>query len=125
LPAFAQPAAELSRPRVIDGDTLEDTATGERIRLENIDTPETNDRARCEAEREAGNRATNEARHLISSAHEITISRTGRSDVYGRTIAFVTVDGRDYGQHMMDAGLARPWRGHREPWCGPNGELRE
>jgi endonuclease YncB( thermonuclease family) len=44
-------------------------------------------------------------------------------DQYGRTLAFVRIDGRDYGEIMIERGLARPWRGRREPWCGGHGEL--
>lgn len=110
------------RARVIDGDTIENTATGERIRLANIDTPETGERAQCAAERDAGERATREARNLISTS-TVSVDPTGRVDSYGRTIARVRVDGRDMGRILIDRGLARPWRGRREPWCGEDGEL--
>lgn len=110
------------RARVIDGDTIENTITGERIRLANIDTPETGARAQCAAEREAGERAEREARGLVSTA-TVSVERTGRVDSYGRTIARVRVDGADMGRILMDRGLARPWRGHREPWCGEDGQL--
>jgi endonuclease YncB( thermonuclease family) len=108
--------------RVIDGDTIENTATGERIRLANIDTPETGERAQCAAEREAGERAERAARNLISTS-TVTVDPTGRVDSYGRTIARVRVDGQDMGRILIDRGLARPWRGRREPWCGDHGEL--
>lgn len=110
------------RVRVIDGDTIEDLGTGERIRLPNIDTPETGERAQCRAERQAGEAATRAARE-ITSGSIVTVQRTGRIDQYGRTIGFVLVDGRDLGVTLMERGLARPWRGRREPWCGPDGRL--
>lgn len=110
------------RARVIDGDTIENTVTGERIRLPNIDTPETGDRAQCSAERDAGERAKRAARALLSTA-TVTIDPTGRTDAYGRTIAYVRVDGRDLGRILIERGLARPWRGHREPWCAADGAL--
>ena len=56
--------------RVIDGDTYQDMNTGERVRLENIDTPETGPRARCTAERNLGNRATQQARSFITNARQ-------------------------------------------------------
>ncbi|MCC6789674.1 MAG: thermonuclease family protein [Hyphomonadaceae bacterium] len=121
--AAQEPVAAGIDLRVIDGDTVEVRGGGERIRLENIDTPETGDRARCAAEREAGVRATAEARRLVNGAGNIDIRRTGRTDQYGRTIGWVSVDGRDLGRLLIEAGLARPWRGRREPWCGPSGEL--
>lgn len=125
--AHGEPSlAETGRPanwRVIDGDTYEDLDSGERYRLENIDTPETGPRAHCVAERELASRATQRARALITSADEISVRRTGRRDRYDRIIALVQVDGRDLGELMIADGLARPWRGRREPWCGANGEL--
>ena len=39
---------------------------------------------------------------------EVTIHRQGR-DAYGRTLARVTVDGRDAGQYLVKLGLARRW----------------
>src|SRR5690606_26543787 len=105
------------------GDTFEDLATGERYRLENIDTPETGPRARCVAERQLGARATEQARAFITSARALEVRRTGRIDRYDRVIAFVEIDGRDLGELMIARGLARPWRGRREPWCDASGNL--
>jgi endonuclease YncB( thermonuclease family) len=116
-------AARPAHWRVIDGDTFEDLDTGDRYRLENIDTPETGPRARCSAERELGDRATARARAFISSAQSLDVRRTGRIDRYDRIIAFVRIDGRDLGELMIAEGLARPWRGRREPWCDAGGNL--
>jgi endonuclease YncB( thermonuclease family) len=107
--------------RAIDGDTIEIVGTGERIRLPNIDTPETQDRAHCAAERAAGERAKYEMIGLIANA-PVQLQRTG-TDIYGRTLAYVRVDGKDVGQILIERGLARPWRGHREPWCNADGKL--
>src|SRR5262245_16537052 len=102
-------ASQTASWRVIDGDTFQDMTSGERFRLENIDTPETGPRAHCSAERELGDRATQEARVLIAGAHQIDVRRTGRLDRYDRVIAFFVVDGRDLGELMIAQGLARPW----------------
>ncbi len=115
--------AETPRIRVIDGDTLEDMGADITYRLVNIDTPETGPRARCVAERDLGDRATRQARALISSADDVELRSTGRIDRYGRTIAFVLIDGRDLGETLIAEGLARPWRGRREPWCDASGNL--
>ncbi|MGD9965230.1 MAG: thermonuclease family protein [Hyphomonadaceae bacterium] len=108
---------------MIDGDTYQIQSNGERIRQANIDTPETGGREHCDAERQAGERATSEARRLLNSAEHISVRRTGREDQYGRTIGFVSVDGRDIGDILIERDLARPWRGHREPWCAASGQL--
>ena len=109
--------------RVIDGDTIENAATSERIRVANIDTAETGDRARCALERRHGDRAKREVRIMIASAASVSVRRTGRIDNYGRTVAFVLIDGHDLGRLLVEAGLARPWRGRRQPWCAADGAL--
>jgi micrococcal nuclease len=109
--------------RVIDGDTIEDMRADITYRIVNIDTPETGPRAQCTAERELGNQATRQARALISAAADLELRPTGRVDRYGRTIAFVVLDGRDLGETLIAEGLARPWRGRREPWCDAGGNL--
>lgn len=109
--------------RVIDGDTFEDRNTGDRYRLVNIDTPETGGRAACAAERQLGDRATRQARALITGAENLDVRRTGRIDRYDRIIAFIEIDGRDLGELLIADGLARPWRGRREPWCDASGNL--
>lgn len=109
--------------RVIDGDTIENTATSERIRVANVDTAETGDRARCALERRHGDRAKREVRTMIASAEAVSVRRTGRIDNYGRTVAFVLIDGQDLGRSLTEAGLARPWRGRRQPWCAADRAL--
>jgi micrococcal nuclease len=109
--------------RVIDGDTIEDMRADITYRIVNIDTPETGSRAQCTAERELGNQATRQARALITAARDLELRPTGRIDRYGRTIAFVVIDGRDLGETLIAEGLARPWRGRREPWCDAGGNL--
>ena len=100
--------------RVIDGDTL---ALGdERIRIENIDTPESGSRAACASERRRANQATRYARHLLDQTRSVRVIRTG-VDRYGRTLAQVQLDGWDMGQAMRDDGHARQWSGRRRPWC--------
>jgi len=131
LTARGEPSAEVTpisatqaNWRIIDGDTFEDLDTGDRYRLENIDTPETGGRARCTAERQLGDQATRQARAFITNARSLDVRRTGRVDRYDRIIAFIQIDGRDLGEMMMIAeGLARPWRGRREPWCDASGNL--
>lgn len=120
--AFETPIP-LTAPWVIDGDTIDDRATGVRYRLANIDAPETGDNAKCFRERARGEMARWEAIRLVRSAAVVSVRRTWRTDIYGRRIAFVLVDGRDLGRLLVIRGLARPWKGQREPWCGPRGGL--
>ena len=102
----------------VDGDTV--VIAGERIRVANIDTPEIH-HALCDAERRLGQIAKRRAQQLLDFGR-IVIKRgdpgTGRlKDRYGRILATITVDGRDFGAIMIEEGLARPWVGKRQPWC--------
>jgi len=113
----------LTRFRVVDGDTLRNLLSGVVYRLENIDSPETEDRAKCYRERRHGERAKVEALRILQAAVRIEVRPTGEIDKYGRTIAFIDVDGQDFGELMIERGLARPWKGQPQVWCGPEGGL--
>lgn len=102
---------------VTDGDTFRLT-TGERIRIADIDAPETHrGQAKCANEIERGLAASARLRAMIEH-RTVSFERTGRS--YDRTVATVSVGGRDLGQMLVDSGAARPWlRHHPKPdWCG-------
>lgn len=121
--SVAQAPHLLRNPWIVDGDTLDDRATGIRYRLENIDAPETDDRAACDAERYMGNRAKWEAVKIVRGAQSVIAAPTGKIDAYGRVVARITVDGHDLGDVMIASGLALPWNGQRESWCGKGGNL--
>lgn len=121
--AFLLPGKPVKRLCVVDGDTVDDPETGIRYRLANIDCPETDDRARCYRERTRGEQAKGAAEIIFSAAQDIELRPTGKIDRYGRTVAFIRVDGRDYGELMIEKGFAQPWNGRRESWCGPGGGL--
>ncbi len=99
--------------RAVDGDTL--VFGKERIRIKNIDAPETHP-CRCALECDLGGKATVFTQLAVDTS-TVTVERRERKDRYGRTIARVYVDGRDLGEMLIEAGLARKWRGRREPWC--------
>ena len=101
---------------VIDGDTFR-LESGERIRIAGIDTPETQKgQAKCHAEIVLGRSATAYARTLLDGRH-VTIMRVGRS--YNRTVAKVTLAGRDVGSDLVASGVARWWprRAAKPIWC--------
>jgi endonuclease YncB( thermonuclease family) len=101
---------------VIDGDTFR-LESGERIRIAGIDAPETQaGQARCRAEIALGRAATARARMLLDGRN-VTVMRVGRS--YNRTVARVTLGGRDVGSELVATGVARWWpRWQRKPdWC--------
>jgi len=101
---------------VTDGDTFR-LESGERIRIANIDAPETHaDQAKCRAEIALGEASAERARALLDH-RTVTFVRVGRS--YNRTVARVTLDGRDLGETLIAMGAARPWPHHapKPDWC--------
>lgn len=99
---------------VHDGDSIR--CGGERIRIANIDAPELPGSAKCEGRRSPyancdfakGYRARDALRAFLATG-PIQVQRLG-PDRYGRTLARVTVNGRDAGEYLVRLGLARWWR---------------
>ncbi len=110
-------------PRVVDGDTIDDQATGIRYRLASVDAPETGKRAGCYSERKLGEMSKAETTEIVGAAKLIEARPTGRIDAYGRTVAYLYVDGVELGDILVRRGLARPWRGDRKHWCGRRGGM--
>ncbi|MAO03555.1 MAG: nuclease [Citromicrobium sp.] len=108
--ALCLPPPEVRQNCIVDGDTL--WHGREKIRLADIDAPEL--AGKCDAERWLAIRARDALLAMLQGGYHI--QRTG-TDRYGRTLARLTVDGRDVGTVLVSMGLARPWRGRREGWC--------
>ncbi|MBZ0148153.1 MAG: thermonuclease family protein [Pseudorhodoplanes sp.] len=99
---------------VVDGDTI--WVDGEKIRLDSINAPEV--QGRCDRERVLAARATERLSGLLS-ADAFEIARKGK-DRYDRTLARVTISGRDVGTTLIGEGLAHAWHGQKRSWCsGP------
>lgn len=105
-----------ARMVAIDGDTLIETVTMERIRLENVDAPEL--RARCPEEAHLAQRAKEFVAFMLAR-HGGIVHPVGRVDRYGRTLALVEIRGHgDLGRMLIDAKLARAYHGgKRAGWC--------
>jgi endonuclease YncB( thermonuclease family) len=89
------------------------------VRLVGLDAPELHP-ARCDAERELGERARDRLVALLTAAESITIEIVGRRrDKYGRLLGRVLADGRDVAGILIAEGLARPYsgKGKRKGWC--------
>jgi endonuclease YncB( thermonuclease family) len=97
--------------RVWDGDSIRIGA--ESVRIANIDAPEID--GRCDYETRLAQRAKARLAAILAGG-KVVITRH-KIDKYRRTLAFITVDGRDVGDQLVAAGLARTWTGRREPWC--------
>jgi len=74
--------------RVLDGDTVEISGTGERIRVEGMDSPETAKHWKGEAAQRGGDAATEDLRRFAE--HGVTITRAGEKGVFGRTLATIS-----------------------------------
>jgi len=99
---------------VVDGDTFR--MGGVRIRLADIDAPETHP-PRCPEEARLGAAATRRLQALLNQG-PVTLERAGRdTDRYGRKLRIVTRGGVSLGDRLVDEGLARRWEGRRLPWC--------
>jgi endonuclease YncB( thermonuclease family) len=113
----------LREPWVVDGDTIDDRSTGVRYRFANIDAPETGENAKCINERRQGDIAKAVVIGIVRRAKTVSVRATWRKDRHGRRVAYVYADGADIGETLVSRGLAAPWRGRREKWCGVNGGL--
>lgn len=111
---------------IIDGDTV-GLPGGERVRIFNIDAPETR-RSRCMAELVAGLDAKERLAQLLRGG-PVEVNRceaSGRCrDRYGRTLARLSAGGRDVGGVLVAEGKALAWatgpaaRADRVTyWCG-------
>lgn len=119
-------AVDGNRIVIIDGDTV-GLPGGERVRILNIDAPETRG-ARCEAELVAGLKAKERLAELLRG-RPIEVTRceaSGRcADRYGRTLARLSAGGRDLGEVLVAEGRALPWatgpaarQSRVAYWCG-------
>lgn len=104
-----------SAVRVVDGDTF--WVGGDKIRIADIDTPETHP-PRCAEEAKLGEKATRRLAVLLDEG-PFELQPIGGRDVdrYGRKLRIVTRNGRSLGDMLVAEGLARTWTGRREPWC--------
>lgn len=98
---------------VHDGDTIR--CGTERVRLLAIDAPEMRGSPKCIDPKRNGwcdfalAVKSRDALRLLLSRGPVQIERRG-IDRYGRTLAAVMVNGVDAGAHLVQLGLAKPWR---------------
>jgi len=99
---------------VVDGDTI--WLKGEKIRIADIDAPETHD-YQCASEKDLGDQATRRLEELMESG-TITLRTIDRDeDSYGRKLRIVLVNGESVGAALVNEGLARYYGRGRQPWC--------
>ena len=111
----------VKQAHVVDGDTLDNRATGELFLIANADAPQVG--AACVAENKLALRARGAARRLVYGARQVSVRRVSGGDPSGRVFAYVSVDGRDLGEALIQSGYARPRRDAPAPWCDAAGRL--
>lgn len=107
------PATGVRISCVHDGDTLH--WRGEKMRLENVNTPELD--GKCEYERKLAIRARDRLLVLLNSGR-VTYTSYGYDRMQKpRLLVRISVNGVDVGSTLIREGLARVWDGKRHPWC--------
>lgn len=99
---------------VVDGDTF--WFGGEKIRIADIDTPETYP-PKCAQEAALGAAATARLQALLNEGAFSLDAADRDTDRYGRKLRIVTRGGDSLGGALVDEGLARWYAGGRRSWC--------
>ena len=101
---------------MVDGDTF--WMAGTKIRIADIDTPETHP-PRCPREARLGRAATLKMQALLNAGPFTLVPIKRDVDRYGRKLRLVERDGESLGAVLVSHGLARRYGGgKRSPWCG-------
>lgn len=118
MPATILALALCASPAVHDGDTIR--CGVERVRIMNIDAPELPGSSRCDPRHLRGGAnpswcdydkgfASRDALITFIARGQVMLERHG-TDRYGRTLAKITVNGRDAGAYLVSQGRARWWQ---------------
>lgn len=99
---------------VVDGDTF--WIDGRKVRIADIDTPETHP-ARCAEEAVLGAAATRRLQAWLNAGPFELIAIDRDTDRYGRQLRIVTRGGASVGDTLVGEGLARPYGSGRRAWC--------
>ena len=102
-----------------DGDTcyVMIDGTKAKIRLLELDTPEIS-KPKCEAELELGLEARDYLNNLIANASSVEIKTDYQKDYFGRTLAYLIIDGEDASAKIRSNNLGVVYeRGNKKDWC--------
>jgi endonuclease YncB( thermonuclease family) len=99
---------------VVDGDTV--WITGQKVRIAGIDAPETHE-PKCPREAVLGKASADRLQALLNSGTVTATSADRDRDPNGRLLRHLAVNGRDVGDSLVAAGLARRYGGAKKAWC--------
>ncbi|MFC3075468.1 thermonuclease family protein [Shinella pollutisoli] len=100
---------------VLDGNTI--LYAGRKVRLADIDAPAIAE-ARCDAERLKGGDAKLRLREILNEGGVTLAAVKGAGARTGAAPHLVLGNGRSVGARLVGEGLARPWTGRHQSWCG-------
>ena len=110
--------------RVVDGDTIQTIFTLPsplhkiKIRIRDIDTPESTYRAKCPSEKTRGKKATEYLKYLLKGARTIILTNYKWDKYGGRVTATVYYKNINIGQKMINSGHAMSYDGGKKAsWC--------
>jgi endonuclease YncB( thermonuclease family) len=113
--------------KVVDGDTVKfrvnflpkELVPSLLVRVIGIDTPEKAPRAQCPAEAALALKATEFTKQAVGTAKKVEVTLLGWDKYGGRVLGHILVDGKDLGEQLIAAGLARAYAGDKKKsWCG-------
>lgn len=99
---------------VVDGDTL--YYRGQKIRIADIDTPETHE-PRCAHKARLGNSATLKLHKLVNAGGFSLQTIDRDKDRFGRKLRILSRNGESIGGMLVAEGLARWYGNGRKSWC--------
>ena len=102
-----------------DGDTcyVMIDGTKAKIRLLELDTPEIS-KPKCEVELELGLEARDYLNNLIANASSVEIKTDYEKDYFGRTLAYLIIDGEDASAKIRSNNLGVVYeRSNKKDWC--------
>ena len=102
-----------------DGDTCYVIIDGNKakIRLLELDTPEIS-KPKCKAELELGLQARDYINNLIANASMVEIKTEYKKDYFGRTLAYLIIDGEDASAKIRSNDLGVIYqKGNKQDWC--------
>lgn len=110
---------------VVDGDNVwlniqvyQQLRSEDNFRLNGIDTPESNWRAKCPEEKALGNTVKANLEGILSEAKSIRVHVMDDDEKFGRPLIELYADGVWVNQEMINRGWARPYHGEKKSsWC--------
>jgi len=102
-----------------DGDTCYVTINNEKtkLRLLALDTPEIS-KPKCTKERILAIKARDFLNDLILDANQIKFITEYKKDFFGRTLAFIIIDGINTSELLVRNNLGVVYKkGHKKDWC--------